>query len=136
MRKDIYTPAAVAEAIVRRGREDMNPQACTKIMIGDYEISIAMDTSITGFQHNMDRTDIRIYDRGADCKREGGDDITQQFAKEMGCEIEEGGSHLFTDADDLFDIMVHARNLMSRKRSREELKGVTTLGDDVLKLHK
>ena len=115
MKTQIFTPASVADRIVRHGFININPDTCTKIQVGDYEISIAMDTSCCGFDKDMTRTEIRIYDltisETSQCA-----DVTQIFAKEMGCMQEDSTSHLFTDSNDLFDIMVHARNLMSKKK--------------------
>jgi hypothetical protein len=93
---DIFTPVKMVEAIKRT--EDSGYSLCTKIHLGKYEISIAMDQSLCKGR-DLSRTTIRVY-RGVGFK----DDVTHLFLgrynRDRDVEIVD-----FTDSKHLYFIM-------------------------------
>lgn len=114
MRKDIYTPRSAVAKIESGGWE--YPSTSTKIEIGDFQISISM--AGTNFYSNLSKVDIAVYDLTDVSESPEGKDVTQVFAKAMGCLNEYKTYHTFDDSDDLFDLMVHARKLMAQKKDK------------------
>ena len=71
-----------------------NRVSCTKIIIGQYEISISMDDSCDSSRDTLNRTDICVFD--------GNEDVTHRFWHE---------DRVPCSADDLMSIMSYCKNI-------------------------
>lgn len=67
----IYTPRSCIDTLVSNAHACLNgldalrnPQTCTKVVMGEYEISIAMDSSHG--DGDLFRSDIRVFQNGKD----------------------------------------------------------------------